>query len=91
MVEKKKRPVVHEIAIKLLKEEPKTYFWPLVKLYEYGTVVPRKDIPELIKAFREAGKKLGYHVEDTIDEFICNCLKEQLEETKETEKKNQTE
>ena len=56
--EEEKRPVAHEAAITLLKENPAVHINTLCDLYALGTVVPVKDIPELIKAFEEASLKV---------------------------------
>ena len=83
---KKKRPVAHQRAIQLLKEHSVAHFRTLCEMYTPGTVVPTKDIPALIKAFREAGARLGV-LRPTAR--VIRALQEQLTEVKEEGEKRE--
>ena len=61
-MEKEELLPAHKRAIKLLKENPIKHFDTLAEMYQ-GTIVPVKDVPELLEAFSEAEdriKKEGY-------------------------------
>jgi len=76
-----KRPAVHEVAIKLLKEIPQASVGITASMHAAGAVVPAKDIPELIEAFKEAKAS----VIELIYEAI-RVLNKQLYEAKRKEK-----
>lgn len=85
---KKKRPVAHQRAIQLLKEDPVTHLRTLCTMYVPGTVVPAKDIPALIKAFKEAGTKLGI-LKPTVK--VIKALQKQLTEVKKEKEEEEKE
>ena len=56
-------------------------------MYTPGTVVPTKDIPALIKAFKEAGTKMGI-LKPTAR--VIKALQEQMAEVKKEEEKEES-
>ena len=78
--EEKKRPTAHKRAEVLLGENPLGHLYTLARMYQAGTVVPVKDIPGLIEAFRGAKAKMLSLVNMAIE-----ALEKQMKETKEKE------
>lgn len=84
-----KRPVAHEMAIKLLELNPEAHTRTLAVLYREGTVVPVKDIPKLIKAFKKAAPKatIGRPIIRKVIPVIKEAVEALEEQAKEAEKK----
>ena len=82
----KKRPTAHKRAEVFLGENPLGHLYTLARMYQTGTVVPVKDIPDLIKAFQGAKARMMSLVDGAI-EALEKQMKEAEEKEKETEKK----
>jgi len=62
---KGKRPVAHKVAIQLIKKQPQSAI-VFAEMYRRGTVVPTKDIPELVQAFQHAKTEIPELINEAI-------------------------
>ena len=80
--QEEKRPVAHKRAIEMLTENPLFYLSTLLELYAPGTVVPVKDIPELITTFWKASSEVEIKFKE-----VLVALEGQMKEAKKKERK----
>ena len=68
-MEKGKLLPAHKVAIELLEKDPIRNFDTLMAMYQY-TIVPKKDIPELLEAFSKARDRIAVEDEEALGKVL---------------------